>query len=72
MGSTPFKFICLSTCSSWEAAEEVDDENAESFQFEFETIRAATNNFADANKLGQGGFGAVYRVSKKFNINYFM
>ncbi|KAF3451643.1 hypothetical protein FNV43_RR07738 [Rhamnella rubrinervis] len=46
---------------SVESAEEINDESAESLQFEFETIRAATNSFADANKIGQGGFGAVYR-----------
>ncbi|XP_028778508.1 putative receptor-like protein kinase At4g00960 [Neltuma alba] len=33
---------------------------ADSLQMDFETIRMATNDFADANKLGQGGFGAVY------------
>jgi len=31
-------------------------------QFAFATIRLATNNFSDANKLGQGGFGTVYKV----------
>jgi len=35
---------------------------AESLQFNFDTIRVATNEFADSYKLGQGGFGAVYRV----------
>ncbi|KAK2405001.1 putative receptor protein kinase [Trifolium repens] len=30
-------------------------------QFDFETVRLATNNFSDANKLGQGGFGTVYK-----------
>lgn len=35
---------------------------AESLQFDFNTVRVATNNFSDANKLGQGGFGAVYKV----------
>ncbi|XWS15623.1 hypothetical protein CRYUN_Cryun34aG0017300 [Craigia yunnanensis] len=34
---------------------------AESLQFDFATVRAATDNFSDANKLGQGGFGAVYK-----------
>ncbi|GLT25429.1 hypothetical protein SLA2020_005580 [Shorea laevis] len=34
---------------------------AESLQYDFATVRAATNNFNDENKLGQGGFGAVYR-----------
>ncbi|CAN1336741.1 Cysteine-rich receptor-like protein kinase 10 [Linum perenne] len=30
-------------------------------QLEFDTIRAATNNFTSGNKLGEGGFGAVYK-----------
>ncbi|KAK4491960.1 hypothetical protein RD792_002744 [Penstemon davidsonii] len=33
----------------------------ESLQYEFGKIRAATNDFSEANKLGQGGFGAVYK-----------
>lgn len=41
----------------------VDDEIklVVSSQFDFDTIRVATNNFSDANKLGQGGFGPVYK-----------
>ncbi|CAB4306256.1 unnamed protein product [Prunus armeniaca] len=35
--------------------------SAESLQFDFGTIRAATDNFSDSNKLRQGGFGAVYQ-----------
>ncbi|KAK3200409.1 hypothetical protein Dsin_023824 [Dipteronia sinensis] len=34
---------------------------AESLQFDFSTIRIATNDFSIDNKLGQGGFGAVYK-----------
>jgi len=34
----------------------------ESFQYNFDTIRAATSDFSNSNKLGQGGFGVVYRV----------
>ena len=30
--------------------------------FSFATIVAATNNFASENKLGEGGFGPVYKV----------
>ncbi|GLT49855.1 hypothetical protein SLA2020_233830, partial [Shorea laevis] len=30
-------------------------------QYDLSTIRDATNNFSDENKLGQGGFGAVYK-----------
>ncbi|XVE87862.1 hypothetical protein DITRI_Ditri19aG0022400 [Diplodiscus trichospermus] len=40
--------------------------SAESLQFDFGTIRAATNNFSDENKLGQGGFGAVYKGKLSF------
>ncbi|KAJ7967622.1 Cysteine rich receptor like kinase [Quillaja saponaria] len=35
--------------------------STESLQFDFGTISAATDNFSDSNKLGQGGFGAVYK-----------
>ncbi|KAM3251835.1 cysteine-rich receptor-like protein kinase 26 [Capsicum annuum] len=38
-----------------------DISTAESLQYDFSTIRAATDNFSSANKLGQGGFGAVYK-----------
>ncbi|XP_017227655.1 cysteine-rich receptor-like protein kinase 44 [Daucus carota subsp. sativus] len=42
--------------------ENVDDmSTAKSLQFEFSTIEVATNCFSDDNKLGQGGFGAVYK-----------
>ncbi|KAJ6893264.1 receptor-like protein kinase [Populus alba x Populus x berolinensis] len=36
-------------------------ESAESLQFAFSTIRDATEDFSEKNKLGQGGFGAVYK-----------
>ncbi|OVA10440.1 Protein kinase domain [Macleaya cordata] len=36
-------------------------ESADSLQFDFVTIRNATKNFSDANKLGEGGFGGVYK-----------
>jgi hypothetical protein len=48
------------TCPSCEAVDEII--SAESLQFDFATIRVATKNFSDANKLGQGGFGVVYKV----------
>ncbi|CAB4314113.1 unnamed protein product [Prunus armeniaca] len=35
--------------------------SAESLQFDFATIRVSTDDFSEANKLGQGGFGSVYR-----------
>ncbi|MED6163810.1 hypothetical protein PIB30_083652 [Stylosanthes scabra] len=33
----------------------------ESLLFNLDSIQDATNDFSDANKLGQGGFGAVYK-----------
>jgi len=34
--------------------------------FEIDTILAATNNFSIENKIGEGGFGPVYRVNLFF------
>jgi hypothetical protein len=31
--------------------------------FSYESVMAATDNFSIKNKLGQGGFGPVYKVS---------
>lgn len=35
---------------------------AESLKFDFKVIRTATDDFSQRNKLGQGGFGGVYKV----------
>jgi hypothetical protein len=40
----------------------VEISRVEFLQFDFDTIEAATNNFCDDNKLGEGGFGEVYKV----------
>ncbi|XP_026394162.1 putative cysteine-rich receptor-like protein kinase 35 [Papaver somniferum] len=40
----------------------VDDElHSTELQFNFSTLSAATDNFSEANKLGEGGFGSVYK-----------
>ena len=61
---TYFKMRCslnkelITSCSG--EADEI--ESLESLQFDFDTVKVATDDFSDANKLGQGGFGVVYKV----------
>lgn len=38
--------------------------------FELKTIEAATNKFADDQKIGQGGFGSVYKVTSELNAAF--
>lgn len=38
------------------------DGSATLLQIDFETIRVATGKFSNDSKLGEGGFGAVYKV----------
>ncbi|CAI8616054.1 unnamed protein product [Vicia faba] len=44
-----------------EGLEENNNEGIEVPYFDFETIVMATNDFSDANKLGKGGYGPVYK-----------
>ena len=39
-----------------------DKKDAELPLFSYESVSAATDNFSAANKLGEGGFGPVYKV----------
>ncbi|CAL5083320.1 unnamed protein product [Urochloa decumbens] len=43
------------------STETEDIEMVDSMLIDVSTLRAATANFAESNKLGQGGFGAVYK-----------
>lgn len=40
-----------------------DNSNIELTFFQLDTILKATDNFSPAKKLGQGGFGPVYKVN---------
>ncbi|KAK8661566.1 hypothetical protein V6N13_091165 [Hibiscus sabdariffa] len=39
-----------------------NDSELKSLQFTLSAVKAATNNFHDDKRLGQGGFGSVYKV----------
>ncbi|GLT31000.1 hypothetical protein SLA2020_057680 [Shorea laevis] len=55
-------WICLRCRKPRENEESADGMiKAESLQYDLATVRAATKNFCEENKLGQGGFGAVYK-----------
>ncbi|KAJ6844102.1 cysteine-rich receptor-like protein kinase 15 isoform X1 [Iris pallida] len=61
-------FICLLRRRSLKAtvlgrgiADLEDITRGESLLFNFSVLKAATDDFSDSNKLGQGGFGAVYK-----------
>ena len=45
-----------------EQFEEDDKKGIDVPFFDLQDILAATDNFSDANKLGEGGFGPVYKV----------
>ncbi|ONI34223.1 hypothetical protein PRUPE_1G469000 [Prunus persica] len=61
-----FLLLIISICIylRWKKRKEKlegDEIGTEALQFDFNSIKIATNNFSEANKLGRGGFGAVYR-----------
>lgn len=49
--------------NSGEYSDERNIDELELPQFEFHVIADATNCFSLANKLGEGGFGTVYKVN---------
>ncbi|KAF5188986.1 Cysteine-rich receptor-like protein kinase [Thalictrum thalictroides] len=54
--------LCLRRKNEFKIVKDVNEiSSVESLQFNIGTVRAATENFCDANKLGEGGFGAVYK-----------
>ena len=57
----------LTSCSG-ESVDEI--RSVESLQLGFGTIKVATDDFSDANKLGQGGFGVVYKVNLTLSITF--
>ena len=54
------------TFSSVDAGDQISV--VECLQFDFGKIKVATQNFSDANKLGEGGFGVVYKVMWHYRV----
>lgn len=48
-----------------------DIQSIDSLIIDISTLRAATENFDEANKLGEGGFGSVYKVPLIHYIDLF-
>lgn len=40
--------------------------------FSYSSIKVATNDFSSENKLGQGGFGSVFKVSIFLNFRMYI
>ena len=45
------------------STEAEDIEMVDSMMIDVSTLRTATGDFDESNKLGEGGFGAVYKVA---------
>nr|GMD11428.1 G-type lectin S-receptor-like serine/threonine-protein kinase RKS1 [Ipomoea batatas] len=56
--------------SEWSEMGKDMDETAPAdvLMYDLNTIRAATDNFSAANKLGEGGFGSVYKLSNETSL----
>lgn len=56
----------LATSDRFSDSKDVDNDGKRGVHdlklFSFDSIVAATNNFSSENKLGEGGFGPVYKV----------
>ena len=51
------------------STEAEDIEMVDSMMIDVSTLRTATGDFDESNKLGEGGFGAVYKVPDDSELN---
>ena len=57
------KDTMITTCYKLSSIAELLGLDARPFTFKYVELKRATNDFSPANKLGEGGFGAVYKVT---------
>lgn len=60
---SPTKSEIIKKLIHWKHMKETEENDIQTI-FDFSTIDIATNHFSDRNKLGEGGFGPVYKVVK--------
>ena len=48
------------------------DNSGEMHYYNLSAIQTATNNLSSANKLGEGGFGPVYKVKRYICVFFFL
>ena len=61
-----FNFLSALTCA------DVGEMNERPDIISYSELKAATQDFSDANKLGEGGFGAVYKVFANLSPSIFI
>ncbi len=49
---------------AWICVAEFEEFNVKPTIYSYNELKAATRDFHEENKLGQGGYGAVYKVSR--------
>lgn len=62
------KYLSMSHYFTEPKADENDNGEEDLPSFDFRTIANATNNFSNNNKLGEGGFGPVFKVIILFHL----
>lgn len=56
-------FLFLSSCKLPTYCAELDEFDVKPTIYSYQELKVATRDFHEENKLGQGGYGAVYKVT---------
>jgi hypothetical protein len=61
----PFIFFSRKMWHFFTGMDKEDKETSTPHLYKLQTLRIATNYFSPLNKLGEGGFGSVYKVNER-------